>query len=79
MTAEICKVPVAESAGDEIERLRASMRDWYTNVYGGDTPLGTLVWHEVEAAMKSDDLGQVRNAAAVFKEFDDLWREAVPF
>ena len=79
MTAEICKFPVAESEGDEIERLRASMRDWHATVYGGDTPLGALVWHEVDAAMNNDDLCLVRNAAAVFKEFDDLWREAVPF
>ena len=79
MTAEICKFPVAESEGDEIERLRASMREWHTNVYGGDTPLGTLVWHEVEAAMKNDDLSIVRNAAAALKELNDLRVADIPF
>ncbi len=79
MTAEIYRFPVAESAGDEIERLRASMRDWYTNVYGGDTPLGTLVWHEVEAAMKNDDIGQVRNAASALEELSTLRVADIPF
>ncbi len=79
MTAEICKFPVAESEGDEIERLRARMREWHGNVYGGDTPLGTLVWHEVEAAMKSDDLSIVRNAAAALEELCAMRVSDVPF
>ena len=79
MTAEICKFPVAESEGDEIARLRASMKDWYTTVYDGDTPLGTLVWHEVETAMKNDDIGLVRNAAAALKELEHLRAADIPF
>ena len=78
-TAEIYEFPVPESEGDEIERLRASMKDWHGNVYGGDTPLGTLVWHEVEAAMKSDDLGQVRNAVAALEELSALRASDIPF
>ena len=79
MTTEICKFPVADSEGDEIERLRASTRDWYTNVYGADTPLGALVWHEVDAAMKTDDLGQVRNAYAALDELLLMRASDVPF
>lgn len=79
MTAEICKFPVAESEGDEIERLRASMREWHTNVYGGNTPLEFLVWREVELAMGSDDLCFVRKAAAALKELNDLRVADIPF
>ena len=79
MTAEICKFPVAESEGDEIERLRAGMREWYAMADGGTTPLEALVWHEVDAAMKNDDLRLVHNAAAALREFGDpkLWD--IPF
>ncbi len=79
MTAEICKFPVAESEGDEIKRLRASMKNWHANVYGGDTPVGTLVWHEVDAAMKTDDLGQVRNAYAALDELLLMRASDIPF
>ncbi len=79
MTAEICNFPVAVSEDDEIERLRASMREWHGNVYGGDTPLGTLVWREVELAMGVDDLRLVRNAAAALKELQHLRAADIPF
>ncbi len=70
---------VASSERDEIERLRTSMKDWYTNVYGGDTPLGALVWHEVDAAMKNDEIGMVRNAAAALHELNTLRVSDIPF
>ena len=79
MTAKICNFPLAVSEGEEIERLHASMKEWHGNVYGGDTPLGTLVWHEVEAAMKTEDLGIVRNAAAALKELQHLRALDIPF
>ena len=79
MSAEICNFPVAESEGDEIERLRAGMKEWHGNVYGGDTPLGTLVWREVELAMGVDDLRLVRNAAAALKELQHLRALDIPF
>ena len=84
-TAEIFKFPVAESAGDEIERLRAGMKEWHTDVRGGNTPLDFLkpldflVWREVSLAMGIDDLCFVRKAAAALKELTDLRLSDIPF
>ena len=72
MTAEICKFPVAESEGDEIERLRAGMRAWRAAASRVSGSLEFLVWREVELAMGVDDLCLVRNAAATLKELTDL-------
>ncbi len=55
------------------------MKEWHGNVYGGDTPLGTLVWREVELAMGVDDLRLVRNAAAALKELQHLRAADIPF
>ena len=44
------------------------MTEWRENVYGGDTPLGTILWHEIDAALKRDDEDILRNAYLALTE-----------
>ena len=79
MSAEIFKFPIAERKSDEIERLRAGMREWLTEARGGITTLDFLVWREVELAMGVDDLRVVRNSAAAVEELSYLRLSEIPF
>ena len=66
---------------EEIARLRAIMKDRHLDMMhnGGDSPLCALVWHQVDAAMKSDDLVIVNTAASALEEFLNLTDAGIPF
>ena len=58
--------------------VRRALSQWHENVYGGDTPLGTLVWHEIDAALRGDDEAVLHNAYAALRELQQHRVNDVP-